>query len=233
MVRTSGGHHDFFLLVLVVVEATASLLLTARILDGTKVVIHSLSAQSATKRLAWLPSLQGAQHANIVQLREIDTNGAPLIVPNSGSQKISDKAKQRNWLTLLVRESLGIITTCAPLIAITERIWTVAIKYVLSTQIVRVQYEGSERLFSVVSVSEESHHRRDQALDITDSLGALNLSDFPSLYIVDWETTITIEDRAQASEQKPSLVMEPLHSMSLHLTGITARRRCFRSTTEC
>ncbi|KAN0128871.1 P-loop containing nucleoside triphosphate hydrolase protein, partial [Lactarius tabidus] len=170
-----------------VVEATASLLLTARILDGTKVVIHSLSAQSATKRLAWLPSLQGAQHANIVQLREIDTNGAPLIVPNSGSQKISDKAKQRNWLTLLVRESL------------------VAIKYVLSTQIVRVQYEGSERLFSVVSVSEESHHRRDQALDITDSLGALNLSDFPSLYIVDWETTITIEDRAQASEQKPSL----------------------------
>jgi hypothetical protein len=122
MVRTSGGHSYFFLLVLVVVEATASLLLTARILDGTKAVIHSLSAQSATKSLAWLPSLQDAQHANIVQLREIDTNGVPLIVPNSGSQEISDNGKQRNWLTLLVRESLGIITTYAPLIAITELI---------------------------------------------------------------------------------------------------------------
>lgn len=122
MVRTSGGHHDFFLLVLVVVEATASLLLTARILDGSKVVIYSLSAQSATKRLTWLPSLQGAQHANLVQLREIDTNGAPLIVPNSGSQKISDKGMQRDWLTLLVRESLGIITTYPPLSTITELI---------------------------------------------------------------------------------------------------------------
>jgi AAA family ATPase len=171
-----------------VVEATASLLLTARILDGTKAVIHSLSAQSATKSLAWLPSLQDAQHANIVQLREIDTNGVPLIVPNSGSQEISDNGKQRNWLTLLVRESL------------------VAIKYVLSTQIVRVQYEGRERLFSVISLSEETQRRRNQASDITDSLGALKLSDIPSLYIVDWETTITIEDRAQAPEQKPPLL---------------------------
>lgn len=107
-----------------------------------------------------------------------------------------------------------------------------AIKYVLSTQIVRVEYEGKERSFSVVSVTEETQRRRDQASDISDSLRALNLSDVPSLYILDWETTITIEDRAQASEQKPSLVMEPLPSLSFHLTGITVRRRCFSTTTE-
>ena len=220
MVRTSGGHPNFFLRVLVlVVEATASLLLTARILDGSRVVVYSLSAQSTTKRLTWLPSLQGAQHAGIVQLREIDNNGIPLIVPNSGLKKISDNGKQRNWLTLLVRESLGIITTYTPLITITELIWTVAIKYVLSTQIVRVEYEGKERFFSVVSVSGETQRRRDQASDISDSLCALNISDVPSLYIVNWETIVTIEDRTQAPEQKPSLVMEALPSTFFHLTG--------------
>lgn len=220
MVRTSGGHPNFFLRVLVlVVEATASLLLTARILDGSRVVVYSLSPQSTTKRLTWLPSLQGAQHAGIVQLREIDNNGIPLIVPNSGLKKISDNGKQRNWLTLLVRESLGIITTYTPLITITELIWTVAIKYVLSTQIVRVEYEGKERFFSVVSVSGETQRRRDQASDISDSLCALNISDVPSLYIVNWETIVTIEDRTQAPEQKPSLVMEVLPSTFFHLTG--------------
>jgi AAA family ATPase len=98
---------DLFLLVLAVVEATTTLLLTARISEGSKVVIYPLSAQNATKRSRWLPSLQAAQHADTVQLREIDANGAPPILPISGSQKISDKGKQRNWLTLLIRESLG------------------------------------------------------------------------------------------------------------------------------
>ena len=98
---------DLFLLVLVVVEATITLLLTARISEGSQVVIFPLSAQNAIDRSMWLPSLQAAQHADTVQLREIDTNGAPLIRPISGSQKISDKGKQRNWLTLLVRESMG------------------------------------------------------------------------------------------------------------------------------
>ena len=91
---------------------------------------------------------------------------------------------------------------------------TVAIKYVLSTQIVRVQYEGRERFFSVISVSEATQGRRDQAPDISDSLGALSISDVPSLYIVDWDTAVTIEDRIQASEPKPSLVMGLLSTMT-------------------
>ncbi len=99
------------------------------------------------------------------------------------------------------------ITPYAPPINITELIWTVAVKYVLSTQIARVQYEGTERFFSAVSVSEATQGRRDRASDISDSLGALTMSDVPSLYIVDWDTTITIEDKIQASEPDPSLVM--------------------------
>ncbi|KAH9015299.1 AAA family ATPase [Lactarius hengduanensis] len=172
-----------------VVEAAITLLLTSRILEGSSVVIYPLGAQNTTKRPTWLPSLQAVQHADTVQLCEIDTNGAPLITPISGSQTLSNKGKQRNWLTLLVRESL------------------VAVKYVLSTQIVRVQYEGRERVFSVASVSEATQNRQDRASDVSDSLAALSMSDVPSLYIVDWDTTITIEDRIQASEPKPSLVM--------------------------
>ncbi|KAF8261569.1 P-loop containing nucleoside triphosphate hydrolase protein [Lactarius quietus] len=172
------------------VEATTTMLLTARISEGSK------CCQAVG--LAALPP--GSQHANIVQLREIDTNGAPLIMPNSGSQNFSDKGKQRNWLTLLVRE-----------------LW-----YVLSTQIVRVQYECRERFFSVVSVSEAKQRGRDQASDISDSLGALNITEVPSLYIVDWDTTITIKDKAQVSEPEPSLldvgVSEPQTSTDAYAT---------------
>jgi hypothetical protein len=99
------------------------------------------------------------------------------------------------------------ITPYAPPITIIELIWTVAIKYVLSTQIVRVKYDGRERFFSIISVSETSQARRDRASDISDSLAALHMSDVPSLYIVDWDTTITIEDSIHASEPKLSLVM--------------------------
>ncbi|KAH8984441.1 AAA family ATPase [Lactarius akahatsu] len=171
-----------------VVEAAITLLLTSRILEGSSIVIYPLGAQNTTKRPTWLPSLRAVQHADTVQLCEIDTNGAPLITPISGSQTLSDKGKQRNWLTLLVRESL------------------VAVKYVLSTQIVRVQYEGRERAFSVASVSEATQNRQDRASDVSDSFAALSMSDVPSLCIVDWDTTITIEDRIQASEPKPSLL---------------------------
>ncbi|KAH9057499.1 AAA family ATPase [Lactarius vividus] len=187
--EVSGEHPDSFLLALAVVEAARTLLLTSRILEDSRVVIYPLGAQNATKRPTWLPSLQAVQHADTVQLCEIDSNGAPLITPMSGSQTLSDKGKQRNWLTLLVRESL------------------VAIKYVLSTQIVRVQYEGRERVFSVASVPQATQNRQDIIVsDVSDSLAALSMSDVPSLYIVDWDTTITIEDRTQASEQKPSLL---------------------------
>ncbi len=93
--------------------------------------------------------------------------------------------------------------------ALAEKIWTVAVKYLLSTQIVRVQYEGRKRFFSVVSVS------HDQISDISDNLGALSMSDVASLYVVDWDTAITIEDRTQASESSPSVVMGPLRVTSV------------------
>jgi hypothetical protein len=53
----------------------------------------------------WLPSLQEAHHADIVRLCEIDVNRVPVMA--SVSEKLPQKVKQRDWLRLLLRESLG------------------------------------------------------------------------------------------------------------------------------
>jgi hypothetical protein len=87
------------------VELATTLLLTANISEGSRAVIFPLSSIHATTRPAWLPTLQEAHHAETVRLCEIDINGTS--VGASISQKTSEKVKQRDWLRLLLRESLG------------------------------------------------------------------------------------------------------------------------------
>jgi hypothetical protein len=87
------------------VELATTLLLTAHLSEGSKAVIFPLSSIHATPRPTWLPSLQEAHHADTVRLCEIDVNRAPIMT--SVSEKLSEKAKQRDWLRLLLRESLG------------------------------------------------------------------------------------------------------------------------------
>lgn len=86
-------------------ELATTLLLTANISEGSRAVVFSLSSIHATTRPTWLPSLQEAHHAETVRLREIDING-PTLGP-SISQKTSEKVKQRDWLRLFLRETLG------------------------------------------------------------------------------------------------------------------------------
>jgi hypothetical protein len=74
---------------------------------------------------------------------------------------------------------------------------TVDLKYVLSTQVVQVQYEGRMRLFSVATVSTK-RNTGDPDSDIMESLGTLTMNVIPRLYIVDWDTAIAIEDNVQA-----------------------------------
>jgi hypothetical protein len=79
---------------------------------------------------------------------------------------------------------------------------TVDLKYVLSTQVVQVQYEGRIRLFSVDTVSTRKQNTKDPDSDISNTLGALTINVIPRLYIVDWDTTIEIENNAQAPASK-------------------------------
>jgi hypothetical protein len=85
---------------------------------------------------------------------------------------------------------------------------TVDLKYVLSTQVVRVQYEGRTHLFSVSAVSTRTLNARDPESNISESLGALSVNDAARLYIVDWDTTVAIEDNVQVLESKPLSVRD-------------------------
>jgi AAA family ATPase len=85
-----------------VVEVANSFLLTARISEHSKVVLYSLSSKNTTRYPTWLPSIQAAYHAHAVWLREIHINEIPVITSDT-----SEKGKKRDWLTLLVRETLG------------------------------------------------------------------------------------------------------------------------------
>lgn len=96
-----SGHH----LIFIVLELATTLLLTAHLSENSKAIIFPLSSIHATTRPTWLPSLQEAHHADTVRLCEIDVNSAPIMT--SVSEKLSEKVKQRDWLRLLVRESLG------------------------------------------------------------------------------------------------------------------------------
>jgi len=90
----------------------------------------------------------------------------------------------------------------------------VDLKYVLSTQVVQVQYEGRMRLFSVAAVSTRKQNTKDPDSDMSASVGALTMDVIARLYIVDWDTAVAIEDNVQAPASK-SLAVSNL--LSPHL----------------
>ena len=91
---------------------------------------------------------------------------------------------------------------------------TVVLKYVLSTQVVQVQYEGRMRLFSVATISTRRQNTKDPDSDISENLGALTMNTIASLYIVDWDTAVAIEDNVQPPGSRSLSVND---SISLYL----------------
>jgi len=83
---------------------------------------------------------------------------------------------------------------------------TVDLKYVLSTQVVQIQYESRTRFFSVAAVKARTRNAIHPEQNISESLGALSVHDPTHIYMVDWDTSITIEDNLQVSEPKPQTV---------------------------
>lgn len=136
-----------------------------------------------------------------MRLREIDVDRAPIIA--SVCEKLPEKVKQRDWLPLLLRESLGArLLLYVAIVDINLIHRTVDLKYVQSTQVVQVQYEGKTRLFSVAAVSTKKQNNRDPDSGISESFGALTMNVIARLYIVDWDTAIGIEDNVHAPVSK-------------------------------
>ena len=82
---------------------------------------------------------------------------------------------------------------------------TVDLKYVLSTQVIQIQYESRKHFFSVAAVKTRTRNATHQQ-NMSESLGALSVVDPTHIYMVDWDTSITLEDDMQVSEPKPQTV---------------------------
>ena len=90
---------------------------------------------------------------------------------------------------------------------------TVDLKYVLSTQVVQIQYEGRMHVFSVSAVSTRTE-------DISESFRALSMNDAARLYIVDWDTIVAIGDNVQPEvPESKSLNVEDLIPSSFALSN--------------
>ncbi|KAI0276798.1 AAA family ATPase [Russula aff. rugulosa BPL654] len=181
-----------------VAELATTLLLTAHLSGGSKAIIFPLSSIHATTRPTWLPSLQEAHHADTVRLREINVNRAPIMA--SVSEKLSKRSNKE----------IGFACSYVNL-------W-----YVLSTQVVQVQYEGRMRLFSVSAVSTRKQNTRDPDSDISEGFGALTMNVIARLYIVDWDTAIAIEDNVHAPASKSLTLDVGLIDKTQSLDGYTA-----------
>jgi AAA family ATPase len=82
---------------------SSSLLLTARIVEGTPTHVFPLSGTASTKLPPGIPSLRQAQKSGTIKLKEIHPPGA---LARQGSTTKKDGI-QRDWLTLTLRETLG------------------------------------------------------------------------------------------------------------------------------
>jgi AAA family ATPase len=96
----------------------------------------------------------------------------------------------------------------------------VDLKYLLSTQVIQIQYESRKRLFSVGTVETRTPNNRDPFSTISESLSALSVDDAIHIYIVDWDTTVAIEDNdnSQVSGQISQNVKKFTPSVLSHLT---------------
>lgn len=89
---------------LTAVVVSCSLLLTAQLEAGQQACIFPLSGLASSKVPPGLPSLRTAQEAGTIRLKEVATNGSAPPGPAGNS----DETKRRDWLNLLLRESLGL-----------------------------------------------------------------------------------------------------------------------------
>jgi AAA family ATPase len=80
-------------------------------------------------------------------------------------------------------------------------------KYVLSNQVIQIQYESKKRFFSVATVSTRIRNAGDPDAKISERLGSLSMDDDTiHIHIVDWDTTVAIEDNVQVPEPKQQTV---------------------------
>ncbi|KAG1899678.1 P-loop containing nucleoside triphosphate hydrolase protein [Suillus fuscotomentosus] len=185
-----------------VILISSSLFLTARLKEGAAVQVFDVSDQGAGRPPLGLPTIRDVQEAGTISLREISIRTRTI-------QNMADsqgKGKRRDWLTLLLREYL------------------ISLKYILSTQIIEVPYQGEIRTFSIDSVS--AHHSASvgSVNTITRDLNSFAIQVKPSLWTAGWDTIVSVlEDVADhdvSLTQKSDIETLPHTSISDAYTAV-------------
>ncbi|KAG1836114.1 P-loop containing nucleoside triphosphate hydrolase protein [Suillus subalutaceus] len=175
---------------------SSSLFLTARLKEGAKVQVFDVSDQGAGRTPPGLPTTRDVEEAGTICLREISIR--TRITQNVANSQ--GKGKHRDWLTLLLREYL------------------INLKYILSTQIIEVPYQGEIRTFSIDSVSAHHSASSSSVNTVTRDLNSLAIRVKPSLWTVGWDTIVSIledvADNGVGLTQKSDIETLPHTSIS-------------------
>lgn len=103
-ITLSHSHHLLIIIITISVflalYASAALLLAADVQDGQSVRVHTIGSGLVPLTL---PTLKDSRPAGAILLRE----DGSLDSPNAQAVDSKDKDKRRNWLVLLLRETLS------------------------------------------------------------------------------------------------------------------------------
>ncbi|KAJ3917052.1 P-loop containing nucleoside triphosphate hydrolase protein [Lentinula edodes] len=176
---------------------STALLLTAQLESGQQASIFPLTGPTTSKPPVKLPTIKQSKDAGIIKLKEVP-------IPNKASTSSMKKSheKEKDWLPLLLRESLGSHSILTLL---------VDIKYLTSTQTLEVMYEGRPRRFCVISVATTNTPTSPLKTDIdevSERFGALGWKSQPCIWTVSWDTVVTITENDHTDTglpQKPDI----------------------------
>ncbi|KAI0028842.1 AAA family ATPase [Vararia minispora EC-137] len=161
------------------IAVSLSVLLTAQLKEGSTAFLAPLSESTLPFPIS---TSQRSCIAEALRLCEIDSSGSPTSAPAKISK--AGKGKSRDWLSLLIRETL------------------VDHKYVTPSQIIAIEFEGRSRCFSVISVSIRILNGDKIPELLSQDMSNLRVHALPSLCLIDWDTTVSIEDPAKFATQK-------------------------------
>ncbi|KAJ3853125.1 P-loop containing nucleoside triphosphate hydrolase protein [Lentinula lateritia] len=167
---------------------STALLLTAQLESGQQASVFPLTYPITSKPPVKLPTIKQSKDATIIRLKEVP-------IPNKASTSSMKKSheKEKDWLPLLLRESL------------------VDIKYLTSTQTLEVMYEGRPRRYCVISVATTNTTTSPLETDIdevSERFGSLGWKSQPCIWTVSWDTVVTITENDHTDTglpQKPDI----------------------------
>ncbi|KAJ4485921.1 AAA family ATPase [Lentinula aciculospora] len=178
------------------IVVSTALLLTAQLESGQQVSVFPLSVSTTLKSPTKFMPINKAKDASIIRLKEVP-------IPNQAStSSLKKNEKEKDWLPLLLRESLG-APSPKPKIDPTLIISSlVDVRYITSTQTLEVTYEGTPRRYSVEAVA-AAKTPRTTIVDLSERFETLGVDSQPNIWTVSWDTVVTITEHVYTDRNAP------------------------------